>query len=224
MFRVSAELENKELNTSFIKGLKFNEETDTYTFKRKIYKLKSIIKGEKKFYDTYYFVSIKNPEEIVTVISLNGKPFKDGFNKTQMTSKERDAEFHKVYYKRVYIEKRQKESLKLQEKKIKIKEKLKEKIKLQKEKEKSEKLKPRVCANCGKEFTPIQAAQKFCCSKCRTYYLSKKQAENKKQAKLEKKICPICNKAFLGNPRDKYCSKDCYLEANKMQKRKVYNA
>lgn len=214
MFRVNAKSENDQLDTNLIKGLVFNEEKGTYTFKRKTYKLKTIIKGNEKFYDTYYFINIKNPEEIVTVVSLNGKPFKDGFNKTQMTSKERDAEFHKVYYKRVYIEKRQKESIKIQ----KIKAKEKEKIKLQQEKEKAKKLKPRLCLNCGKEFTPSQIPQKFCCDKCRIYYFSKKQAENKKQAKLEKKICPVCGKAFLGNPRDKYCSKDCYLQANKVRK------
>lgn len=210
MFRVKVKEENTELNTSSIKGLTFNKETNTYTFKRKRYKLKNVLKSKVEFYDTYFFVNINNPEEIIQVVSLNGKPFKDGFNKTRMTPKERDKEFHKEYYKRKTIEKRQKESIRLHKKKEKIKEKLRQ----LKEQAKADKLKPRVCVNCGKEFTPTQAPQRFCCDKCRTYYFSKKQAEDKKQAKLEKKICPVCGKAFLGTPRNTYCSKECYLINN----------
>lgn len=205
---------NNTLFTELIKGLKYNEKADEYTFKHRKYRLREVKETEKKSQEVHcYFVNINEPTDLKIVKAIGGIPTYDGFNEVRVDSNLRKIVYQREYYKRVTVEKRAK-AVKPEKEKPKTKKKPVAK--------KKKTLKPKKCAFCGTEFTPKQVKQKFCCRKCQTRYNSKKQAEKiKKENKIEK-VCPICNKTFEGTPRQIYCGKDCYKLSQKDNRHQRY--
>ena len=205
---------NNTLFTELIKGLKYNEKADEYTFKHRKYRLREVKETEKKSQEVHcYFVNINEPTDLKIVKAIGGIPTYDGFNEIRVDSNLRKIVYQREYYKRVTVEKRAK-AVKPEKEKPKTKKKSVAK--------KKKTLKPKKCAFCGTEFTPKQIKQKFCCRKCQTRYNSKKQAEKiKKESKIEK-VCPICNKTFEGTPRQIYCGKDCYKLSQKDNRHQRY--
>ena len=67
------------------------------------------------------------------------------------------------------------------------------------------------CKQCGKEFTPINKQQLYCCARCRNRYQSK--VAYLKKTKLKKvyvKFCSVCNKKFKTTRANQiYCSLKC---------------
>lgn len=205
---------NNTLLMALIKGLKYNDKTEEYTFKHKKYRLREVKETEKKSQEVhYYFVNINEPTDLKIIKAIGGIPTYDGFNDVRVDSTLRKIAYQREYYKRVTVEKRAKAG-KSEKEKTKTKKKSVAK--------KKKVLKPKKCAFCGTEFTPKQTKQKFCCRKCQMRYNSKKQADKIKEENKIEKVCPICNKTFEGTPRQIYCSKDCYKLSQKDNRRQRY--
>ena len=206
---------NNTLLTTLIKGLKYKSKTDEYTFNHKTYKLREVKASEEKDTEHYYFVNIVEPTDLKLVKVVKGIPSYDGFNNVTVGKQLRKLEYQREYYKKVLKKKRQQQAKENAVEKV---------VKVKKEKQEKPKktYKPIKCACCGKEFTPTQSKQKYCCHKCQLKYNSKKQAEKKKEENKIEKVCPICNKTFEGTPRQTYCSKKCYKVSQQDGRRQRY--
>lgn len=82
----------------------------------------------------------------------------------------------------------------------------------------------KICAICGKSFTPKMVTQKVCGEECRMEY---KRREARERGKLREHrehpeaVCAICGKSFMQkNSVQKYCGPACLAEANKKRQRK----
>ena len=94
-----------------------------------------------------------------------------------------------------------------------------------------ETLPERTCDCCGQKFTPGRKNQRFCCFECsknyNTWYngmaksgvpLSQYLADHDFKGGLGKRKCIQCGKEFVATtPEQKYCSKECKLERNKVR-------
>lgn len=226
-----AEVSNVVL-TTLINGLSYNEQAEEYTFNDNRYKIKgSQDKSSKQkngvvvITSILYFVNISNPADLKTVTCVNDIPTFDGFNNIKINTKLRKLIYLKGYYKQVTLEKRQKARAKQKAKREQEKAKLKEQMAIEKEKAKAEKLariQPKKCEHCGIEFVPKLSKQKFCCHDCQIKYNSKKQAKADTEKRHSEKICVICGKKFIGTPREKYCSSECYKIAQQENRRRRY--
>ena len=202
---------------TFIKGLKYSEDEQKYTFKKKKYKLRDV-KIQSKRSQFYFFVNTNDPTDVKIVKYSGDVPLHDGFNNIELDEEQRKSAWKKVYYKKAIKERRRQASRVKKQAKLEAKLEAIEQAKAERE----AKLKPIKCKFCGKEFKPTQTQQKFCCDSCRIKYFSKLQGEQVKADRKVKKTCPVCHKAFLGNPRDTYCSKECYFEAQKDLRKERY--
>lgn len=87
---------------------------------------------------------------------------------------------------------------------------------------------PRKCKVCGEWYIPDRKNQATCSNKCgdiRNKELTKQRLakERKKQEKnYPKSKCPICGKKLVDNGKRKYCSNECYTEANRRNAYKRY--
>ena len=87
--------------------------------------------------------------------------------------------------------------------------------------EKTEEREPKICGNCGKEFTNYHGNQRYCCEKCRIekYRLSqnayhrKWYAENRATSEYKEKTCCVCGNKYQGRGRSIYCD-DCLNKMN----------
>jgi len=211
---------NNSMLISLIKGLYYNSKANEYTYRHKKYKLRDVKTSEdKKEIEHYYFVNIDNPIDLVIVKVVKGIPAYDGFNDVKINAKLRKLAYQREYYKQVTIEKRKKVREEVKAEKEKLREKVNNKIKEIKKQETEQK----ICAFCGEEFTPTSKVQKFCSRECQRKYNSKQASEKKKTERKSEKVCPICNKTFVGNPRDTYCSKECYKVSQRDSRRERYN-
>ena len=205
---------SEEINISafltLITGLKYDDFLDEYTFNNEKYILKSVTKD--KQHKIYSFMNINEPTDVKDVTAVGGIPTHDGFNNIKIDTKLRKAVYQKEYYKnkrypnrREMIEKNKAEREKLRAEK---------KAELQKKKQES-KYAPIKCAYCGVEFVPYAKNQKFHTDECRQRYYSEKQAKEETEKRHSEKTCIICGSKFLGTPREKYCSSECYKVAHK---------
>ena len=77
--------------------------------------------------------------------------------------------------------------------------------------------KPKNCAVCGKEFTPIATIQKYCGPKCASTMYYKGNSTRKQK----ERVCKNCGKTFLdwGTRPHMYCNKKCYTEYRQVRSR-----
>lgn len=204
---------NNTLLTTLIKGLKYKSKTDEYTFNHKTYKLREVKASEEKDTEHYYFVNIVEPTDLKLVKVVKGIPSYDGFNNVTVGKQLRKLEYQREYYKKVLKKKRQ------QQAKEKV---VKEKVVKVKEDKPKKTYEPIKCAYCGKEFTPTQSKQKYCSAECQRKYNSKKQAQADVEKRHSEKTCAICGKKFVGTPREKYCSDECYKVSQQDNRRQRY--
>lgn len=64
-----------------------------------------------------------------------------------------------------------------------------------------------ICKECNKEFNASRKQVNWCSALCRQRWRTK----NKQSLQVEKE-CPVCKTVFIGTPRSKFCSRDCYLK------------
>jgi endogenous inhibitor of DNA gyrase (YacG/DUF329 family) len=76
-------------------------------------------------------------------------------------------------------------------------------------------VKPQICPHCGKEFTRTrgQNRRKYCSDECQSRHYN--ATHYKKTTDTGKTVaCPICGTEFVTkNQHHKYCSRECYTEA-----------
>ena len=85
---------NNTLFTELIKGLKYNEKADEYTFKHRKYRLREVKETEKKSQEVHcYFVNINEPTDLKIVKAIGGIPTYDGFNEVRV-----DSNLRKIVY------------------------------------------------------------------------------------------------------------------------------
>lgn len=93
---------------------------------------------------------------------------------------------------------------------------------------KKDNYRPRKCKVCGEWYVPERKNQSTCSYECNQTKISednkKRQAKIRKQEmkKYPKGKCPICGKKFIDNGKRKYCSEECYAEANRRNNYKRY--
>ena len=213
---------DNSLFLKFIKGLKYSQESDEYTFNGKVYKLKEAIPSDKrmKTQTLYYFVSISKPLKVITVIGIKNIPVYDGFNNVKIDKEIVRKCYSNLYYKSVTLIKRKQISAEkkiLREKQKQIKQKEKEEEAKLKKQAKQDSIKPVVCLHCGKLFKPTCKTQKFCSRECYHKYHSHAQLVRIKASKRLTKKCLYCGKEFVGTFRVKFCCAECRQEYAKIR-------
>lgn len=75
------------------------------------------------------------------------------------------------------------------------------------------------CLHCGKPFEPKRKGQKFHSDKCRLAYWAQRGRSNI----VVELTCPVCNTKFpTSDKRRRYCSPECYAEANLARSKRRY--
>lgn len=66
----------------------------------------------------------------------------------------------------------------------------------------------RICEECGQEFEPKAACQKYCCQKCRDINYAKLRQQEKTL------ICEWCEREFKSLRKKRFCSTQCRNSSN----------
>lgn len=70
----------------------------------------------------------------------------------------------------------------------------------------------RKCDQCGREFTPRNSRQRFCCRECQLAWKAVNRPDHHRD--LEPRTCEFCGAAFTPHdPRQRFCSRRCAKKA-----------